>query len=201
MTAIIDYGMGNLRSVEKACEFLGFSAEITADPQRILAADSVILPGVGAFGQAIAQLKKTGLDQTILQLHEQGRPLLGICLGMQLLFFYSLEGGRFDGLGIFPDGIVPFEKDVLVPQIGWNSITVYDDVLFCGVPSGSYVYFVHSFKAPQTDRPWTAATCCYGRDYTCAARDGNTFGTQFHPEKSGDVGLAILKNFLSLGGK
>jgi len=196
MTAIIDYGMGNLRSVEKACQYLGYSTIITSDAQEILQADNVILPGVGAFSQAMEQLKKLGLDKTIIELHKNGTPLLGICLGMQLLFSYSLEGGRHEGLGILPDGIVPFEKEVKVPQIGWNDITVYDNILFKDVPSGSYVYFVHSYKAPSIGRTWTAATCNYGSDYTCAVHSGHTFGTQFHPEKSGDVGLKILKNFL-----
>ena len=201
MVTIIDYGMGNLRSVQKACELLGEQCVITGEAQLIARAEKLILPGVGAFGQAIECLKADGLAEAAVEAARKGVPLLGICLGMQLLFETSYEGGFFSGLGLIPGEITRFEEGVKCPHMGWNSITPMESRLFNGVQAGEYVYFVHSYRAAEINKNWSAAVCSYGGDFTCAVAKDNVFGTQFHPEKSGKTGLKILKNFLTVGGR
>lgn len=201
MIAIIDYGMGNLHSVQKALEFIGCEAMITDDPAVLDQAAKAILPGVGAFADAIAELEARGLSKAVLDFASSGRPLLGICLGMQLLFESSGEGGAHGGLGVIPSSIVHFPADIglKVPHMGWNNLAMSDACpLFRGIEDQPYVYFVHSFHAPEISPEWTAATSDYGKTFTAAVQVGNVFGTQFHPEKSGAVGLAMLRNFASL---
>jgi len=201
MVGIIDYGMGNLRSVQKACEYLGHEVIITSDPSKLLSCSHIILPGVGAFAKAIKQIKRLGLDKTIKTAIDQNIPLLGICLGMQLLFESSTEGGTHAGLGIINSKITRFSSDVNVPHMGWNSITPTENsTLFKGLTGDIYVYFVHSYIAAEINSSWTAATSQYGAEFTCAIEKGKVFATQFHPEKSGDTGLKILSNFLAIGG-
>lgn len=204
MIAVIDYGMGNLRSVQKALESLGQEAVITDDPAVIEGATHVILPGVGAFGDAMARLMETGLDALVKRLASQGKPLLGICLGMQLLFKSSTEGGYHQGLGLIPSPIVRFPADMglKVPHMGWNNLSPRaGSGLYQDTGDAPYVYFVHSYYAPEVSDEWTAATCTYGVTFTAAVRRGNVFGTQYHPEKSGAVGLRMLKNFIAYKGE
>lgn len=199
MIAIIDYGMGNLRSVQKALESLGQTAVITDDPATLESATHVILPGVGAFGDAMARLEETGLDRVIKRLAAQGKPLLGICLGMQLLFESSTEGGYHAGLGLIPSRIVRFPADMglKVPHMGWNNLAPRaGSVLFNNTGDAPYVYFVHSYYAAEVSEAWTAATCTYGVTFTAAVQRGNVFGTQYHPEKSSAAGLQMLRNFI-----
>ena len=196
MVTIIDYGMGNLRSVQKACELLGEICLVSGEKEHILNATRLILPGVGAFSQAAECLKRNGLDEAIIEAANRGTPILGICLGMQLLFAVSHEGGVFSGLGLIPGEITRFNEGVKCPHMGWNSITPMENRLFKGVEAGEYVYFVHSYRAAEINRQWSAATCFYGGEFTCAVAKDNIFGTQFHPEKSGETGLKILRNFL-----
>ena len=205
MIAIIDYGMGNLRSVQKALESLGQQAVITDDPAVLAQATHVILPGVGAFGDAMARLEETGLDQVVKQLAAQGKPLLGICLGMQMLFDESLEFGVHKGLGLILGRVVPMRgvipEDFAIPQIGWNALdyTGVPSRLLEGTPEGTYVYFVHSYYGANC--PEIIATAEYGADLTAAVAKGNVCGCQFHPEKSGNVGLGILKSFCEWRGE
>lgn len=204
MIAIIDYGMGNLRSVQKALESLGQEAVITDDPAVLQSATHVILPGVGAFGDAMARLTETGLDRIVKDLAAQGKPLLGICLGMQLLFESSTEGGYHEGLGLIPSTIVRFPADMglKVPHMGWNNLAPREgSVLYAGTGEAPYVYFVHSYYAAEISDEWTAATCTYGVTFTAAVRRGNVFGTQYHPEKSSAAGLQMLKNFIEYKGE
>ena len=199
MIAIIDYGMGNLRSVQKALESLGQTAVITDDPATLESATHVILPGVGAFGDAMARLEETGLDRVIKRLAAQDKPLLGICLGMQLLFESSTEGGYHAGLGLIPSKIVRFPADMglKVPHMGWNNLAPRaGSVLFKNAGDAPYVYFVHSYYAAEVSEAWTAATCTYGVTFTAAVQRGNVFGTQYHPEKSSAAGLQMLRNFI-----
>ncbi len=206
MIAIVDYGMGNLRSVQKGLERVGQEAEITADAGVIARADKVVLPGVGAFGAAMANLDGAGLRQPVLDAVASGRPFLGICLGLQLLFTESVELGRFQGLGVVPGKVVRFpdamrrdDRPLKIPQIGWNGLRMRpDSLLFRGIPQGAMVYFVHSFFGAPDDAAWTAATSDYGIEFCAAIERGNVFATQFHPEKSGDVGLHMLRNFGAL---
>lgn len=199
MVTIIDYGMGNLRSVQKACQKLGYEAVISDHSEEILRAQAVILPGVGAFEQAMHRLKSTGLDKTVLRTADRGTPLLGICLGMQLMFRSSSEGGLHKGLGLIKSDIRQFKSGVKVPHMGWNTIIPQNNALFEGIKPDSYVYFVHSFCAPEINNAWTGAVCDYNGPFSAAVAQGNVFATQFHPEKSGDVGLQILGNFLKMG--
>ncbi len=203
MIAIIDYGAGNLRSVQKACEVLGAKAVITSNPQEILNADHVILPGVGAFGDCMHSLNSTGLTQVVRQVALSGKPFLGICLGMQLLFDSSEESPGVEGLGIFPGKIVkiPKQEGFKIPHMGWNSLDfTKESPLFANLSEQPFVYFVHSFYAEPEDRNIVAATTQYCGSLPVAISHKNIFATQFHPEKSGDVGLAILKNFIEIGG-
>lgn len=202
MIAIIDYGVGNLFSLRSSLAHLGLDAVVTADADTIRAADRLILPGVGAFGDAMAKLNATGLVPVIREQAAQ-KPLLGICLGMQLLFEKSYEYGEHEGLGFIPGEVCPLEPDLTdpalkVPQIGWNALHLWqDDPLFRYLKEGECVYYVHSFYGKNCAAN-TLATSEYSIPVTGVVRAGNVYGTQFHPEKSGDAGLRILKAFAEL---
>ena len=201
MIAIIDYGAGNLHSVKNALDFLGAKSIVTGDSETILNADKVILPGVGAFGDAMKCLEKSGLVETVKAVAKSGKPLLGICLGLHLMFEESDETPGVKGLGIFKGKIVKIpEKDGLkIPHMGWNSLEIKPGTrLFAGIPNGSYVYFVHSYYLKAEDTEIVAATTEYSTHIHAAVEQGNVFACQFHPEKSSEVGLQILKNFISL---
>ena len=201
MIAIIDYDAGNLRSVEKALLALGETPVITRDPEELLGADKVILPGVGSFGDAMDKLHQYGRVDVIRQVTAKGTPFLGICLGLQLLFESSSESPGVGGLGILPGRIlkIPDSFGLKVPHVGWNSLEIRPGAaLFSGIPDGSYVYFVHSFYLEAEDPSIVAATTQYGVNIHASVEQGNVFACQFHPEKSGDVGLAILRNFINL---
>lgn len=201
MIAIIDYDAGNLRSVQKALNFIGEEAEITRDKKIIHRADKVILPGVGAFGEAMKKLKSYDLVTTAKEVAASGKPFLGICLGQQLLFEGSDENPEVEGLSILPGKIlrIPDKEGLKIPQIGWNSLTIQPKAkLFANIPDQSYVYFVHSYYLRATNREDVVATCEYSTLIDASVEHDNVFACQFHPEKSGDIGLAILKNFASL---
>lgn len=202
MIAIIDYGVGNLASVNKAFSFIGVESRITSDPEEILAADKVVLPGVGAFADAMESLNKFDMVSIIKQVAAKGTPLLGICLGMQMLFDYSTEGGeRVEGLGLLKGSVIQFPLDMglKVPHMGWNSLTIKNrDTIFKDIKENSYVYFVHSYYLTAGESSEVAARCYYGIEFDAAVSSGNIMGTQFHPEKSGEVGLTILKDFARL---
>lgn len=201
MIAIIDYDAGNIKSVEKALQKLGADVVITKDAKEILQADKVILPGVGAFGDAMANLKKFGLDKVIYEVVEKGTPFLGICLGLQLLFERSDETPGVAGLGILKGGIlrIPDKEDLKIPHMGWNSLHLQNQGrLFQGLPEQSYVYFVHSYYLKAEDEQIVKATTDYSVNIHASVEKGNVFACQFHPEKSSDVGLQILKNFVEL---
>lgn len=202
MVAIIDYGVGNLFSLRSSLAAIGAEAAVTGDPAAIRAADKLILPGVGAFGDAAALLRRDGLDQLICQEAGAGKPLLGICLGMQLLFDYSTEYGRHQGLGLIPGSIQPIRDAIpagyKAPHIGWNALHFPAgkpaSPLFRYIREGDCVYFVHSFYGADCARS-VIATAEYGAELTAAVACGNVYGVQFHPEKSGPVGLNILRAF------
>lgn len=202
MIAIIDYGVGNLFSLRSSLESLGLEAAVTADPAVLEAADRLILPGVGAFGDAMAKLTATGLVP-VLKAQAEKKPLLGICLGMQLLFEKSCEYGVHQGLGFVPGAVCPLAPDLAdpalkVPQIGWNALQILrDDPLFRYIRSGEYVYYVHSYYGKDCAAS-TLAVSDYSIPVTGVVRAGRVYGTQFHPEKSGDTGLRILKAFAEL---
>jgi glutamine amidotransferase len=199
MIAIIDYGMGNLRSVQRAFEHVGAEVIVTAHRETIASASAVVLPGVGAFGKAMSNLERAGLTDVIRQVIAQGRPFLGICLGLQLLFEESEEMGQHRGLGVFGGQVKRFEVDLKVPQIGWNQIHIQrPGPLLEGVADGSYAYFVHSYYVAPTDPEIVLATTDYEIDYASIVGQDNVFGIQFHPEKSQAVGLRILRNFTAL---
>ena len=197
MIAVIDYGMGNLRSVQKAFEFLGYEAEITDNPDIIDNASHVVLPGVGAFGDAMEALNKHGYVEAIKRQVKKGKPFLGICLGMQLLFDKSYEHGEFEGLGIIPGEVVKFElpQEYKVPHMGWNKLNVKQGAIFNKEESHQYVYFVHSFYCVPNDINTIAASADYGKEFCAAVAHDNVFATQFHPEKSGKIGLEMLEKF------
>ena len=202
MIAIIDYDAGNMKSVEKALQFLESDVMVTRDKNAILAADQVILPGVGAFGEAMEKLESYGLIDVIHQVVAKGTPFLGICLGMQLLFDQSEESGGVKGLGLLRGEIVkiPSKEGLKIPHIGWNSLKFpHKSVLFDGISEDSYVYFVHSYYLKANDMAVVAATTTYGVEIHAAVEHNNIYGCQFHPEKSSEIGLNILKNFVSLG--
>lgn len=193
--AVIDYGAGNLKSVTKAFEYLGYSADIVATPEVLADYDGLILPGVGAFPKCMEMLRNRGLDQAICSLADK-KPLLGICLGMQMLMDSSTEMGGDQGLGLIPGRVERIETDLKLPHIGWNSIEIVNsNPLIKGLSNGDYVYFVHSFAAKVSDPADLALTTDYGNAVTAMVARGNVFGCQFHPEKSGDVGMMILRNF------
>lgn len=209
MISIIDYDAGNIKSVEKAIQFLGEDVRITRDKNEILEADRVIMPGVGAFGLAMEKLRSYGLEDVIHQYVSTGKPFLGICLGLQLLFDESEESPGVKGLGLIKGKItkIPTEYKAdngnimtqKVPQIGWNSLEINPSSrLFNGITDGSYVYFVHSYYLTADNPEEVAAKTYYGTEIHAAVEKDNIFATQFHPEKSSDVGLKILKNFISL---
>ena len=195
MIAIMDYGMGNLRSVQKAFEYLGHEAAVTDDPEKVLAADRVVLPGVGAFRDAMARLHESGLYEAALEVARRQKPFLGICLGMQLMFEASAENGYYKGLGLFPGVITRFpQMGLKVPHMGWNTLQTRDCALFDGGKSPC-VYFVHSYLIQGISPDWTAATCEYGIPFTAVAQKGAVVAAQFHPEKSGADGLDMLSRF------
>jgi glutamine amidotransferase len=194
--AILDYGMGNLRSVEKALEHVGVTASITNDASEVRAADGVILPGVGAFPRAMERIRELGLDELIAERREEGVPLLGICLGLQLLFESSTELGGASGLGVLEGPVAEIEAEGLkVPHIGWEPVRwERDSRLTDGIPSETPFYFVHSF-APRPRADDLLGSAEYGARFACAAERDNVFGVQFHPEKSSAAGLRLLSNF------
>ncbi len=201
MTAIIDYDAGNLKSVQKALAYLGEEAVITRDREEILAADRVVLPGVGNFGDAMEQLRRLGLDEVIREAAARQIPFLGICLGLQLLFESSEESPGAEGLGIMKGKIVriPDTEGLKIPHIGWNSLTLENDGrLFEGISGEPYVYFVHSYYLQADDPQIVKASTEYGAHIHASVEQGNVFACQFHPEKSGSVGLHILENFINL---
>lgn len=203
MVSIIDYDAGNIRSVEKAVISLGGEARVTREREEILSADHIILPGVGAFGDAMGKLHSYGLTEVIGEAVGRGIPFLGICLGLQLLFESSEESENVRGLGILPGRIVrlPEESGLKIPHIGWNSLRYPNrGRLFDGIPEESYVYFVHSFYLQAADPGIVTATTEYGVCVHASVERGNVFACQFHPEKSSDVGLRILRNFLEIKG-
>ena len=203
MVAVIDYDAGNIKSVEKAMMALGENVVVTREKEEILAADHVILPGVGAFGDAMEKLHKYRLVEVIREVADRGTPFLGICLGLQLLFESSEESDGIDGLGILRGKIVrlPEDQGLKIPHIGWNSLQFPNKGrLFEGVPEQSYVYFVHSYYLQAAEQEIVTATTEYAASIHASVEKGNVFACQFHPEKSSDVGMRILKNFLNVSG-
>ena len=210
MTVIVDYGVGNLFSLESSLAAIGEDTRVTGDAETILQADRVILPGVGAFGDAAEKLRATGLDQTVMTVAGNGKPLLGICLGMQLLFGKSFEYGVHAGLGLLKGVVRPIreilkeagadpEQQLKIPQMGWNALRIrHENPLLRYIREGDYVYFVHSYAAVECGEDLIADTE-YGTYLTACAGRENVFGCQFHPEKSGSVGLKILKAFCEMG--
>lgn len=201
MIAIIDYDAGNLKSVQKALTLLGQPSVITRERKEILQADHVILPGVGAFGDAMKQLKKYELDRVTREVIEKQTPLLGICLGQQLLFEGSEENAGVEGLGLLKGSVVRFsaEHGLKIPHIGWNSLELKNDGrLYREIAQGAYVYFVHSYYVKATDRSIVKATTTYGDVVDATVEQGNIFACQFHPEKSSTVGLSILRAFADI---
>ncbi len=204
MIAIIDYGVGNLFSLKSSLNMIGADALVTSDAQKIKTADKILLPGVGAFEDAANKLRTSGLDEVVKAEAKGGKPLLGICLGMQLLFEKSFEYGEHDGLGLIDGEIRPISDvipgDLKIPHIGWNALDFKNESkLFKYIKDGDFVYFVHSYYA-KTDAKNVIATSEYGKDLTAAVTKDNIFGCQFHPEKSGDVGLNILRAFCEMEG-
>ena len=204
MVAIVDYGVGNLFSLKCSLDYIGAKAAVTSNESDLDAADAVILPGVGAFRDAAAKLRDSGLDTAVVRNAQSGKPLLGICLGMQMLFDKSYEYGEYAGLGLIPGDIVPLAgyvpAELKIPQIGWNALrfTQNDSPLFRYNKDGDHVYFVHSYYA-KCDGAYVIADTEYGATVTAAVVKGNVFGCQFHPEKSGQVGLNMLKAFCEMG--
>ena len=201
MIAMIDYDAGNIKSVEKALLLLGQEVEVTGDPERILKAEKVILPGVGAFGDAMENLKRAGLDEAIRRVAAKGTPFLGICLGLQLLFERSDEAPGAEGLGLLEGEIlkIPDQEGLKIPHMGWNSLHLeHGGRLFRGIEEQSYVYFVHSYYLKAKDESIVKASTEYSTHIHASVEKDNIFGGQFHPEKSSEVGLRILKNFVEL---
>lgn len=199
MIAIVDYGVGNLFSLNSSLQMIGAESVVTADEAVLRSADKILLPGVGAFEDAARKLRESGLADLLKELAADGKPLLGICLGMQMLFEKSYEYGEHEGLGLIPGAVRPIRDvipaDFKIPHIGWNALHFrQDNPLFKYVKEGDCVYFVHSFYAADCDE-YVVATAEYGAELTAAVAKGNVYGCQFHPEKSGNVGLAILKAF------
>ena len=204
MIAIIDYGVGNLFSLYSSLKFIGAEAVITSSPEEIKKADKIILPGVGAFGDAADKLRLSGLDKIIRCEADSGKDIMGICLGMQLLFEKSYEYGEHDGLGLLPGKVVPIEgyipANLKIPHIGWNRLIFKQkNKLFRYISEGDCVYFVHSYSAASCDK-YVIASAEYGKELTAAVAKENIMGCQFHPEKSGEVGLNILRAFCDIKG-
>ena len=202
MIAIVDYGVGNLFSLQSSLKMIGAEAVVTGDAAVIAAADRIILPGVGAFGDAAAKLRASGMDKAVIREAAAGKPLLGICLGMQLLFDKSYEYGQHEGLGLIRGSIIGMEgtipPELKIPHIGWNALhLVGEHPLWKYIKNGDFVYFVHSFYGTDCADS-VIATAEYGRELTAAVAQGNVMGCQFHPEKSGEVGLNILKAFCEM---
>lgn len=202
MIAIVDYGVGNLFSLTSSFAAIGVKAVATSDPEEIQRAERIILPGVGAFGDAAKKLRDTGLDRVVCKEAKNGKPLMGICLGMQLLFERGFEYGEHEGLGLIRGSVRPIAdvipKDLKIPHIGWNALRLTrPSPLLSNVKDGDFVYFVHSYYATECD-PAVIATAEYGVPLTAAVASGNVMGCQFHPEKSGDVGLNILRAFAEM---
>ncbi|MEA4921835.1 MAG: imidazole glycerol phosphate synthase subunit HisH [Eubacteriaceae bacterium] len=201
MIAVIDYGVGNLFSLTASLKYIGAETVVTGKKEDIKRADRIILPGVGAFADAMGKLEDTGLVDTIVEETKGGKPLLGICLGMQLLFEKSYEYGEHKGLGLIKGEVAPIEEDLTkklkVPHIGWNSLSIKEDPLFKYISSGEYVYYVHSYYGRKCEES-TIATSEYDITITGAVCSGSVYGTQFHPEKSGETGLNILRAFEEL---
>lgn len=203
MIAILDYDAGNLRSVEKALGFLGEESLITRDRHEVAKADKLILPGVGAFGPAMQQLKKYEIDKMLQEAAAEGKPLLGICLGLQLLFDGSEESPGAEGLHLLSGSIlrIPDKEGLKIPHIGWNSLTLsHNGRLFSGIAPGTYVYFVHSYYLKAKDEEIVMASTEYGTHIHASVESGNIFACQFHPEKSSTAGLRILSNFARIQG-
>lgn len=201
MIRIVDYGMGNLRSVQKAFEKLGVAAEIITSPDQIASAEKLVLPGVGAFRDAIHELQRLKLDEPIREHIRQDKPFLGICLGLQLLFDVSFEDGEWKGLGVLEGDVVRFPStaDLKVPHMGWNTLELTKpSPLMNGIPSDASVYFVHSYYVRPKNESLIAARTNYGGLFTSMVARGNLFATQFHPEKSQKVGLKLLENFSAI---
>ena len=201
MIAIIDYDAGNIKSVEKSLNYLGEEAIITRDHDEIVNSDKVILPGVGAFADAMEKIRHYGLEETIHEVVEKNIPFLGICLGLQLMFESSDEGPGVKGLGLLPGKIlrIPKSGDLKIPHMGWNSLKFQNNGrLFKGIPEDSYVYFVHSYYLKAADEGIVTATTEYSTHIHASVEQGNVFACQFHPEKSSDIGIQILKNFVEL---
>ena len=198
MIALIDYGMGNLGSVEKALQYVGCTTVITSSPQQLAEASGIVLPGVGAFDDCMRGLRERGLVEPLRELIAAGKPYLGICLGLQMLFEQS-EEGQEPGLGIFPGQVVRFDHDLKIPQIGWNQVWLRREVPhLAGIPPGSWFYFVHSYYVQPEDESIIATVTDYGYEFCSAVYRDNVFACQFHPEKSQIAGLKLLKNFKQL---
>jgi glutamine amidotransferase len=203
MIAIVDYGAGNLGSIEKALRYIGAEAILTHDPAEAAAADGLVLPGVGAFGHCMSGLESADMRGAVLDFVGSGRPFLGICVGLQMLFTESVEMGSRQGLGVIPGRVIRFGDtvgaDLKIPQIGWNSVRYRPGAaLFAGIPQETRFYFVHSYYPAPESETVVSATADYGGDFCCAVEVGNVHATQFHPEKSGSAGLAVLRNFAAL---
>jgi glutamine amidotransferase len=196
--AVVDYGIGNLRSAEKALQHLGAGARLSSDAREIARADKVVLPGVGAFGACMAALRTTGLEVVTKEAATDGRPFLAVCVGMQMLFDGSDESPGVAGLGILEGRVTRLPASVRLPQMGWNVLDIVDGSALCaGLPEPAWLYFVHSFAPEPADESVVAAWCTYGRRFAAAIEAGPVWATQFHPEKSSDVGLALLRNFVA----
>jgi len=194
--AVADYGAGNLHSIGMGLRRRGLDVRVTDDPRVLDTAAALVVPGDGAFGPAMARLRESGFAERIIAYVRSGRPFLGVCLGMQLLFDESVEGGSNRGLGVLPGRVVRLPETVKIPHMGWNQLRIdRPSPLLEGVPSGAYVYFVHSYYCAPSDPALVAATASYGADIAAVAGRGNVWATQFHPEKSGEIGERILNNF------
>lgn len=205
MIAIIDYGVGNLFSLQSSLKYIGEEAEVTSDIEKIRNADRIILPGVGAYEDAANKLRESGMADIVMEVAKAGKPLMGICLGMQLLLEKSYEYGEHEGLGLIKGSVVPIADvapaNYKIPHIGWNALKFENgkSPLFKYIEEGDYVYFVHSYYATECAES-TIASTEYGAQLTAAVADGNVFGCQFHPEKSGEVGMKILRAFCEMEG-
>jgi glutamine amidotransferase len=199
MIAVVDYGAGNIRSVTKALESQGASVAVTGDPKQIDKADKIVLPGVGAFGQAVENLAKKHLTDALIRSVEKGKPFLGICLGLQLLFETSEENPGVSGLSMIRGKVIRFRSDLKIPHLGWNEVDqTRDSPLWSGIPSPSFFYFAHSYCVQPDDYGWICGTTRYGSVFASSIQKGALFGIQFHPEKSQKFGLKLLKNFVKL---